>query len=131
MGYYLRDSGRDFLFVDLEESVADGEAVVEDSPWGWLLTAGFRETGDVRAWMHRFPPVLKQREEEMALFFLPDFVTLLQTRFAAGRGGLFEKQFAAFGQPQRRLRLPRDRRRAGSVIACSGRSWRRPSLHVR
>jgi len=98
LGYYLRDSDRDFVLVNIKESVADGEAVVEETPWGWLLTAGFRRTGETRAWMHRFPPVLKMRQEEMALFFFPDFVTLLETRFAAGRGGVFEKQFAVFGQ---------------------------------
>lgn len=98
LGYYLRDSERDLQFVDLKESVAKGESVVESTPQGWLLTAGFRKSGDVRAWMHGFPPVLKLREEEMALFFFPDFVTLLETRFAAGRGGFFEKQFAALNQ---------------------------------
>ena len=98
LGHYLRDSNRTFRFVDLEESVAMGESVVESKKQGWLLTAGFRMSGEVRAWMHRFPPVLKLREEEMALFFFPDFVTLLETRFAAGRGGFFERQFAAMNQ---------------------------------
>ena len=48
--------------------------------------------------MHRFVPVLKKREEEMALFFFPDFVTLLETRFAAQKGAVFERQFAMMGQ---------------------------------
>ena len=98
LGYYLRDSERDFQFINLQELVSTGQEVVDGTDQGWLLTAGSRKTGEVRAWMHQFPPLLKLREEEMALFFFPDFVTLLETRFAAGRGGLFEKQFAAFGE---------------------------------
>lgn len=94
LGYHLRYTGRSYEFVDVDESVAAAQAVVEEAPWGWLLTAGFRKTGEVRAWMHQFPPVFKQGEEEMALFFFPDFVTLLETRFAVGRGTIFEGYFA-------------------------------------
>ena len=36
--------------------------------------------------------------EQLALFFFPDFATLLETRFKAGRGDLFERQFTAFGE---------------------------------
>ena len=98
LGHYLEGSSFDHPFIDVQESVADAEAVVASRPHGWLLTAGFRETGEVRAWMHRFHPVLKNRREEMALFFYPDFVTLLGTRFAAGKGTIFQRQFAALGE---------------------------------
>ncbi len=98
LGYYLQGSDRDLEFIDLEESVARGQRMVDRYPRGWLMTAGFRMTGEVRAWMHGFQPVLKKREEEMALFFFPDFVTLMETRFAAGKGGFFEEQFAAMNQ---------------------------------
>jgi mannosyltransferase len=98
LGYYLRDSQRDLPFKVLKESVERGEWVVGRTPRGWLLTAGFRETGDVRTWMHQFHPVLKYREEEMALFFFPDFVTLMETRFEAGKGAVFERQFEAMGR---------------------------------
>jgi len=114
LGYYLRDSDREFVFVDLRESVEAGEAAVDTLTTGWLLTAGFRRSGAVRAWMHQFQPVLKQREEEMALFFFPDFVTLLETRFAAGRGGIFERQFEARG---RRFDF------GGAELTLQGRGW--------
>ena len=98
LGYYLRDLGRPVQFLNLFESVATGRSVVAETPRGWLLTAGFRRTNEVRTWMHQFVPVLKKREEEMALFFFPDFVTLLETRFEAQKGAVFERQFAIMSQ---------------------------------
>jgi 4-amino-4-deoxy-L-arabinose transferase-like glycosyltransferase len=98
LGYYLQDLGRDVEFVNLWESSALGERQVAERPRGWMLTAGFRQTNEVRAWMHQFVPVLKKREEEMALFFYPDFVTLLETRFAAQKGTVFEEQFTRMGK---------------------------------
>ena len=98
LGYYLQDLGRDVEFVNLWESSALGEREVAERPRGWMLTAGFRQTNEVRAWMHQFVPVLKKREEEMALFFYPDFVTLLETRFAAQKGTVFEEQLTRMGK---------------------------------
>jgi hypothetical protein len=48
--------------------------------------------------MHGYVPVLKKREEEMALFFFPDFKTLLETRFAAQKGTVFEEQLTRMGK---------------------------------
>ena len=48
--------------------------------------------------MHQYVPVLKMREEELGLFFFPDLATLLETRFAAQKGKVFEKRFAEMGQ---------------------------------
>ena len=93
LGYYLRDLDREVRWVNLWESAETGATVVQQTPGGWLLTAGFRKTDEVRLWMHGFQPVLKRPEEEMALFFFPDFVTLLETRFAAQKGGLFLRRF--------------------------------------
>lgn len=93
LGYYLQEMGRDATFLNLWESSEKGDAFVETTPRGWMLTAGFRKTNEVRAWMHDFHPVLKKREEEMALFFFPDFDTLLTTRFAAQKGEIFERRF--------------------------------------
>lgn len=93
LGFYLRQLGRDAEFVNLWESATTGQAIVDETPQGWLLTAGFRKTNEVRGWMHDFHPVFKRPEEEMALFFFPDFVTLFETRFAAGRAELFETEF--------------------------------------
>jgi 4-amino-4-deoxy-L-arabinose transferase-like glycosyltransferase len=117
LGYYLGELERPVRFVNLNESTAKGEEVVAETPRGWMLTAGFRRTGDVRAWMHRFVPVLKKREEEMALFFFPDFVTLLETRFAAQKGGMFEEQFEAMGQ---RFEF------GGAELTLQGRGWSYP-----
>ena len=98
LGYYLQDLDRSVEFVNLRESSALGDREVAERSKGWMLTAGFRQTNEVRAWMHRFVPVLKKREEEMALFFYPDFVTLLETRFAAQKGTVFEEQFTRMGE---------------------------------
>jgi hypothetical protein len=98
LGYYLQELGRDATFLNLWESSEKGDAFVETTPRGWMLTAGFRKTNEVRAWMHDFHPVLKKREEEMALFFYPDFSTLLTTRFAAQKGEIFERQFLQMNQ---------------------------------
>ncbi len=98
LGYYLQELGRDPTFMNLWESSEIGDTTVEKIPRGWLLTAGFRRTNEVRAWMHGFHPVLKKREEEMALFFFPDFSTLLTTRFAAQKGEIFERQFLQMNQ---------------------------------
>jgi hypothetical protein len=98
LGYYLQDLGRDVEFVNLRESPTLAERVLTEWSKGWMLTAGFQKKNEVRAWMHRFVPVLKKREEEMALFFYPDFVTLLETRFAAQKGTVFEEQFTRMGK---------------------------------
>jgi 4-amino-4-deoxy-L-arabinose transferase-like glycosyltransferase len=98
LNHYLQDRGRSVEFVNLWESSKVAEQAVAERSRGWLLTAGFQKSNDARAWMHQFVPVLKKREEEMALFFFPDFVTLLETRFAACKGAVFEQQFAAMGQ---------------------------------
>ena len=98
LDYYLQDLGRSVEFVNLWESSTLGEGAVAERSRGWLLTAGFQKKNEVRAWMHQFVPVLKKSEEEMALFFFPDFVTLLETRFAAQKGSVFESQFATMGQ---------------------------------
>ena len=98
MSYYLQDLGRSVEFVNLWESSELGEQVVAEWPRGWLLTAGYQKMNNARAWMHGFVPVLKKREQELALFFFPDFATLLETRFAAQKGAVFEKQFMAIGQ---------------------------------
>lgn len=120
LGYYLRDLDRRARFINLWESSARGEEVVERTPRGWLLTAGFRKTNEVRGWMHRFQPVLKKREEEMALFFFPDFPTLLETRFAAGKGGVFEREFEATG---RRFDF------GGAELLLQGRGWSYPETN--
>ena len=98
LGHYLQTLDRSVEFVNLWESSALGEREVATRPKGWMLTAGYRRTNEVRAWMHQFVPVLKKSEEEMALFFFPDFVTLLETRFAAQKGAVFEAQFEKAGQ---------------------------------
>ena len=98
LDHYLRQLGREVEFHSVWESAARGEAAVAERPMGWLLTAGFRRSNEVRAWMHGFDSVLKKSEEEMDLFFFPDFPTFLETRYAAGRGELFEARFAAMGQ---------------------------------
>ncbi len=98
LGYYLEELGRPVEFVSAWETVALAESLVAERQRGWLLTAGFRRTNEVRAWMHQFVPVLKKAEEEMDLFFFPDFETLLETRFAAHKGAVFEERFAALGQ---------------------------------
>jgi len=98
LGHYLQDLGRSVEIVNVWESSTRAESAIAERPRGWLLTAGFQKSNEARAWMHQFVPVLKKREEEMALFFFPDFATLLETRFAAQRGAVFENQFARMGQ---------------------------------
>lgn len=93
LGYYLRNSSMRLTFVDIRESVPRAEQVLATLDRVWLLTAGYRYTGEVRAWMHRFDPVLKRRLEELALFFYPDISTLFESRFAAGQGAFFVQQF--------------------------------------
>jgi 4-amino-4-deoxy-L-arabinose transferase-like glycosyltransferase len=117
LDYYLQDLGRDVEFVNLWESSTLAERALAERPKGWMLTAGFQKSNEVRAWMHRFVPVLKKSEEEMALFFFPDFVTLLETRFAAQKGAVFEKQFAMLGQ---RFEF------GGAELALQGRGWSYP-----
>jgi hypothetical protein len=114
LGYYLRDSERDFPFLRIEESVSWGQKILDSTPRGWLLTAGFRRSGETRAWMHRFQPVLKKREEELALFYFPGFVDLLSTRFPADKGGVFERQFEANG---RRFDF------GGAELTLQGKGW--------
>jgi 4-amino-4-deoxy-L-arabinose transferase-like glycosyltransferase len=98
LDYYLQGLGRSVEFVNLWESSSRAEGAVAERSSGWLLTAGFQKKNEVRAWMHQFVPVLKKSEEEMALFFFPDFVTLLETRFEAEKGAVFEEQFTMMGQ---------------------------------
>jgi len=117
LGYYLRELGRDATFLNLLESSEKGDSNVEATPRGWLLTAGFRKTNEVRTWMHKFHPVLKKREEEMALFFFPDFNTLLTTRFAAQKGEIFERRF---------LEMNRRFDFAGAELLLQGSGWSFP-----
>lgn len=98
LGHYLRQRGRDLEIVNLWERVDLAETAVAERASGWLLTAGFRRSDELRAWMHRYEKVLSRREEELDLFFFPDDETLLTTRLEAGRGGLFEERFAARGR---------------------------------
>lgn len=98
LDYYLRERGRTVEFISAWESKKIGKSIVAERQQGWLLTAGFRKKNEVRDWMHRFPPVLRKRHEEMALFFFPDFITLLETRFAAQKGAAFERQFNTMEQ---------------------------------
>jgi uncharacterized membrane protein len=98
LDYYLQDSGRNVEFVNLWESETLAEREVAARPRGWLLTAGFQKRNAARASMQQFVPVLKKREEELALYFFPDFVTLLETRFAAQKGAAFERQFETMEQ---------------------------------
>ncbi len=120
--YYLQDLGRQVEFIHVWETAARGQAVVDARPKGWLLTAGFRRSNAVRDWTHRFVPVLKHREEEMELHFFPDFVTLLETRFAAGKGMVFERRFAELGQ---RFDF------SGSELILQGNGWSYPEKNKR
>jgi len=121
LGHYLQDLGRDVEFVNLWESSTRAEREVAARPRGWMLTAGFQKSNEVRAWMHQFVPVLKKSEEEMALFFFPDFVTLLETRFAAQKGAVFEQQFANMGQ---RFEF------GGAEQTLQGRGWSYPERNT-
>ncbi|MEM7587326.1 MAG: glycosyltransferase family 39 protein, partial [Acidobacteriota bacterium] len=98
LDHYLQELDRSVEFVTIWESAELGEQAVTERQRGWLLTAGFRRTNEVRAWMHRFVSVLKKPEEELDLFFFPDFKTLFETRFAAGKGAVFTQRFAEMGQ---------------------------------
>lgn len=120
LDHYLRELGATVEFVTVWESVELAEAAVDKYPHGWLLTAGFRRSNEVRAWMHNFVPVLKKTEEEMDLFFFPDFPTLLKTRFAGHKGTVFEQKFAAMG---RRFEL------AGGESGLLGRGWSFPETN--
>lgn len=120
VGHYLRRLGSRAEFVNLRESSDTGEQEVAARAKGWLLTAGYRRTNEVRAWMHGYVPVLKKREEEMALFFFPDFKTLLETRFAAQNGALFEERFESMGQ-----RFDFD----GDELLLQGEGWSYPELN--
>jgi len=93
LGYYLQNSSMRLPLVNVRESVARAEEVLSTLDRAWLLTAGYRYTGEVRAWMHRFDPVLKRSLEELALFFYPDISTLFESRFAADQGSFFARQF--------------------------------------
>ncbi len=117
LSHYLQEFGREPEFVSAWETAAIAESIVAEHPRGWLLTAGFRRNNEVRAWMHNFLSVLKKPEEEMDLFFFPDFVTLLETRFAAGKGAVFEELFASMGQ-----RFEFD----GGGLTLQGRGWSYP-----
>jgi hypothetical protein len=117
LGHYLQQRGLEVEFVSLWESAERGAAEVEARGRGWLLTAGYRKSNEVRAWMHGFVPVLKRREEEMALFFFPDMVTLLESRFAAGKGALFEQLLVDMG---RRFDF------GGGEITLQGSGWSYP-----
>jgi hypothetical protein len=98
LDYYLQQQGRQVEFISIWETAARGDAVVAERPMGWLLTAGYRKSNEARAWMHQFVPVMKRSEEEMALFFFPDLVTLLQTRYQAQKGSVFDRQFDEMGR---------------------------------
>lgn len=98
LDYYMKERGRTVQFISAWESADLAQEAVDARPHGWLLTAGFHRKSDVRQWMHRFVPVLKKKEEDLALFFFPNFATLVETRFANGRGQVFEERFRAMGQ---------------------------------
>ena len=114
LDYYLRNRGRVIEFVSIWETAALGEREVAARDTGWMLTAGFRKSNEARAWMHGFVPVLKRRQEEMALFFFPDLVTLLKTRAEAGNDDYFVEQFERM---QRRFEF------GGAELALQGRGW--------
>ena len=98
LGHYLDEMNRPTEFVKLWESAERGKRAVAERERGWLLTAGYKRSNEVRSWMNRFVPVLKRRQESMALFFFPDFTTLFETRFAAGKQGPLERIFQDYGQ---------------------------------
>jgi hypothetical protein len=120
LGYYLQPLGREVEFLHVWETAARARAVVDERPMGWLLTAGYGRSNEVRAWMYQFVPVLKKREEDLALFFFPDLATLLRTRFAAGKGAVFEERFAALGR-----RFDFD----GRGLTLQGRGWSYPETN--
>ncbi len=96
--HYLRRRHREVEFISAWERVDLAAAAVADRSQGWLLTAGYQKDPAVRAWMRRFVPVMQRSEESMSLYFFPDFVTLVESRFAAQRGAAFEQHFAAIDQ---------------------------------
>ena len=91
--YYLERQGTTANFVNAWESPERGQAAVDEYPTGWMITAGFRKRNDVRSWMQGFVPIMKMREQELEVFFFPNFRTLLETRFAAGKGKVFRDEF--------------------------------------
>lgn len=95
--HYLQELGRTAEFINLRETADLGEKEVAKRSKGWLLTAGFQKRKDAKSWMQQFVPVLKMREEELALYFFPDLATLLETRFAADKGEIFTRRFAEMG----------------------------------
>ncbi len=98
LGFYLEAMDRPTEFVRLWESADRGAREVAARSRGWLLTAGYRRSNQLRAWMRReFVHVLRRRQEGVALYFFPDFATFFETRYAAGRQGPLEDIFSNRG----------------------------------
>lgn len=95
LGHYLGD---ETPFVLAWESAERGQGIVDEHETGWLLSAGFRKTNEVRNWMQGYTPILRRSVQEVELHFFPDFETLLATRSQEGRSAAFERAWSAQGE---------------------------------
>jgi len=51
--------------------------LTERYPRAWVLSAGYRETPEFRAWTRSLDPILRKRLANLQLFYSPDFSTFL------------------------------------------------------
>ena len=98
LAYYLQRLGSPVPIVDVSLSLQAARRIVNESNSAWLVTAGVKPAHELRRWMHRFDHVYSQRIAELDVFFSPDFHTLIESRFAAGREGFLVEGFERQGR---------------------------------
>jgi len=98
LDYYLQRLGSSVPIVDVSLSLEAAQRIVDESNSTWLVTAGVKPAHEMRRWMHRFDHVYSQRIAELDIFFAPDFLTLVDSRFAAGREKILVEGFERQGR---------------------------------
>ena len=89
LSYYNDQMSEPVKIFDAGLSVDVARSIVERSGSTWLVTAGIRNAGEMRKWMHRYDHVESHEIAELDAFFAPDFRTLIATRYAANREQVF------------------------------------------
>ncbi|MCH9651928.1 MAG: glycosyltransferase family 39 protein [Deltaproteobacteria bacterium] len=78
LGYYLEQMGSDIEIASANYDLDQATQLLARWPQAWVLSAGFRKTPDLQAWIQSFDPVLRSRLANLQLYYAPSFEALLE-----------------------------------------------------
>lgn len=77
LGHYLEQMGTGIDVVSANYDLGQAKQLLQRWPHAWVLSAGYRKTPDLQAWMQGFDPILRSRLANLQLYYAPDFSTFL------------------------------------------------------